>query len=68
MPSFNPSHLTGTTMRPAMFHTGFSYMASKDDKTEEPTVSGSGLEKISDKLEKFIVKPRRKLKNIQFNP
>jgi len=70
MPIYNPSHLAGRTIRPSAFHAGFNSMKDKQEQTNQEAVeaSGSGLEKISDKLEKFIVKPRRKLKNIQFNP
>tara|TARA_R110002012_G_scaffold158318_3_gene319715 strand:- start:344 stop:550 length:207 start_codon:yes stop_codon:yes gene_type:complete len=68
MPIFNPAHISGRTIRPSMLHSGFNLMKDTEDKREAEPVEGSGLEKISDKLEKFIVKPRRKLKNIQFNP
>jgi hypothetical protein len=71
MPIYKPSHLAGRTIRPSAFHAGFNSMKDKEEETskEQPIeASGSGLEKIADKLEKFIVKPRKKLKNIQFNP
>jgi hypothetical protein len=67
MPIFNPAHLTGKTMRPSIIHSGFNSMKDKEEEKPPDEVEGSGLEKISDKLEKFIVKPKRKLKNIKFN-
>ena len=68
MPIYKPSHIAGRTIRPSVFHAGFSTMKDKEEEKSQEAVEGSGLEKISDKLEKFIVKPRKKLKNIQFNP
>ena len=70
MPIYKPSHLAGRTIRPSAFHAGFNSMKDKEEQTNQVPIeaSGSGLEKIADKLEKFIVKPRKKLKNIQFNP
>ena len=70
MPIFNPAHLAGKTIRPSILHSGFNSMKDKEEEKEkEVEGSGIGLEKISDKLEKFIVKPRlRRRTNIQFNP
>lgn len=67
MPNFNPSHMTGRTIRQISIGSGFNLVKDKmDDVLEE--ISGKGLEQIADKLDKLIVKPRKKLKNIQFNP
>tara|TARA_R110000803_G_scaffold91469_4_gene158870 strand:- start:1316 stop:1519 length:204 start_codon:yes stop_codon:yes gene_type:complete len=67
MTNFNPSHMTGRTIRQIIVGNGFGLVKGKmDDIVEE--MSGKGLEQITDKLDKLIVKPRRKLKNIQFNP
>ena len=67
MPNYRPSHMTGRTIRQISVGSGFSLVKDKlDDVVDE--ISGKGLEQISDKLDKLIVKPRRKLKNIQFNP
>ena len=67
MPHFKASNITGKTIRQSVIHSGFSALKDKQEE-DKNDVEGSGLEKISDKLEKLIVKPRRKLKNIQFNP
>ena len=59
--------MTGRTIRQISVGSGFNLVKDKmDDIVEE--ISGKSLEQISDKLDKLIVKPRKKLKNIQFNP
>jgi len=66
MPIFKPSNISGRTLRASAIHSGFS---SIKDKREEEKIEGEGLERVlSDKLDKLIVKPRKKMKNIQFNP
>lgn len=58
----------GSSFLPSTIQPGFSETSSKTNNREEKEISGSGLEKMNDKLDKLIVKPRRKMKNIQFNP
>jgi uncharacterized protein YndB with AHSA1/START domain len=67
MPHFNPSHMTGRTLRHATVHSGFAAMKEKHEE-DKKDIEGMGLEQMADKLDKLIVKPRRKFKNIQFNP
>ena len=67
MPFFRPSHMSGRTIRQQIIGSGFGLVKDKLDDTVEE-FSGKGLEQITDKLDKLIVKPRRKAKNIQFNP
>jgi len=67
MPNFRPSHMTGRTIRQISVGSGFGLAKDKLDDVVEG-LSGKGLEQITDKLDKLIVKPRKKLKNIQFNP
>ena len=53
MPIFNPAHLTGKTIRPSMIHSGFNSMKDKEEEKQPDEMEGTGLEKITDKLEKF---------------
>jgi len=67
MPHFRASNIIGKTIRQINpVRSGFSGLKEKQE--EEKKSEGSGLEQMSDKLDKLIVKPRKKTKNIQFNP
>tara|TARA_R110000803_G_scaffold3726_3_gene12674 strand:- start:1066 stop:1278 length:213 start_codon:yes stop_codon:yes gene_type:complete len=70
MTIFRPSHISGRTIRQQIIGSGFGLVKDKvEDTVEELSeLSGKGLEQMTDKLDKLIVKPRRKVKNIQFNP
>lgn len=67
MTIFRPSHISGRTIRQQIIGSGFGLVKDKVEDTVEE-LSGKGLEQMTDKLDKLIVKPRRKVKNIQFNP
>jgi len=69
MTNYRASHLYGKTIRQVPIPSGFALMSlDENDKKSTEKIEGQGLEQMSDKLEKLIVKPRRKVKNIQFNP
>ena len=69
MPNYRASHLYGRTIRQIPIPSGFVLISQdENDKKATEKIEGQGLEQMSDKLEKLIVKPRRKVKNIQFNP
>ena len=69
MPFYRPNRMiSGNSLLPATVQLSFSETSSKKNNKEENEISGNGLEKMNDKLDKLIVKPRRKMKNIQFNP
>lgn len=69
MTNYKASHLYGKIIRKLSIPSGFALLSqdNKDIKATEK-IEGQGLEQMTDKLEKLIVKPRRKVKNIQFNP
>lgn len=59
---YRPEHLVGSVLRSKNTHILLS-----EGENSQNTIKGSGLDKMSDKLENLIIKPKKKVQNIKFN-
>lgn len=64
MPIYHAKHIIGRTITPSQ-HIQAPLVEPKEEVKE---MSGGTLEGMSSKLEKLIVKPKKKHQNIKFNP
>ena len=68
MPCFDPKLLRGRTLSTQRQVRGTRLLGKPDipDEIDEKEIKGVGLEKMGDKLDKLIVRPLKKPKNIKF--
>ena len=62
---YRPEHLVGSVLRSKNTQI---FLTPESEAAPATTMKGSGLEKMSDKLENLIIKPKKKVQNIKFNP